>query len=300
MDLTPANLTALNQAFTTRWEKGMTGYTELHPRFAQRVESITTANVYTMLAMMSGMKEFKGEIEIDAPGQDSFTVPNVDYYDAKGVPVNAIKDDQYGQYGNFMQKMGQATKAHVDVKFAALLLNAFNETDYTGSAFFGDAKSHITGAKKKGVATFDNKMTKQFTEEHFETARKMLLAIKFPNGVTANQVVNLKLIHGPAIAGTVRKVLNAQLVATGGTNVWTGAAEPVEIPMLGDSPYWFLCNGDEAFMFQDREAPSFTAKDKPTDDNVFHQKELQYKTERRFAVAPGLPQTVVGSTGADA
>lgn len=71
------------------------------------------------------------------------------------------------------------------------------------------------------------------------------------------------------------------------SNMQAGAAEP-----------WYLIDdtrGLKPIIFQDRKAPEFVAKDKPTDDNVFSRKEFLYGVDARRNVGFGFWQFAFGS-----
>lgn len=66
----------------------------------------------------------------------------------------------------------------------------------------------------------------------------------------------------------------------------------------GSGTPWFLVDDSRAIkpiIFQMRRKPEFTAKDQPTDDNVFFQKEFVYGTDGRWNVGFGLWQLAYAS-----
>ena len=69
------------------------------------------------------------------------------------------------------------------------------------------------------------------TPENFDAARTAMSTRRKRNG----QVINIratKLLVPPALEGTARRLLNAELVNGGDSNVWKGAAEIVVVPQL--------------------------------------------------------------------
>ncbi len=300
MDLTTANLTELNTSYETRFNGGRDGYTPTHPRIAATVPSNGSKNLYPWLTAITGMKEFKGEVERDPFQLSSWEIENKEFYDVKSVPRTAILDDEYGVYAPLMAEMGEAGQAHPDVLLSQLFLNAFTEKDYTGKAFFAADKNFVPGVGKAGK--FTNFFTKQLTADYFNDARAALVGLKGPNGVTINRTLNLVLVTGPELTKDALEIVKATTVEAGGQNVQAGMATHVEFPMLGDSPYWALLNVGHMtpFMVQDREGLSFTSMTRPDDPNVFNYHQFDYKSYRRFNVGFGLPQRAYGSTGADA
>jgi phage major head subunit gpT-like protein len=66
----------------------------------------------------------------------------------------------------------------------------------------------------------------------------------------------------------------------------------------GSGTRWFLMVTSKAIrpiVYQERKAPEFTWKDRPTDDNVFWEKQFVYGADMRCNVGYGLPQLCWGS-----
>jgi phage major head subunit gpT-like protein len=62
-------------------------------------------------------------------------------------------------------------------------------------------------------------------------------------------------------------------------------------------PWFLMCTKRpiKPIIYQERKAPTFVAKDKETDDNVFERKEFVYGVDMRCNVGYGLPQLAWGS-----
>lgn len=75
------------------------------------------------------------------------------------------------------------------------------------------------------------KATVELTAENYEKARQSMSTIRKRNG----QVIDIrptKLLVPSALEGVARKILNADLINGGETNIWKGTAEVEVIPLL--------------------------------------------------------------------
>lgn len=63
------------------------------------------------------------------------------------------------------------------------------------------------------------------------------------------------------------------------------------------TPWFLMCTNRplKPVIYQERKAPTFTAKDRETDDNVFERNEFVYGVDMRCNVGYGLPQLAWGS-----
>ncbi|KAA6404508.1 Mu-like prophage major head subunit gpT family protein [Candidatus Tokpelaia sp.] len=76
------------------------------------------------------------------------------------------------------------------------------------------------------------KSNEALTPEAYAKARTAMTTIRKRNG----QVINIrptKLLVPPQLEGAARKLLNAELIDSGNSNIWRGSAEIVVIPLLG-------------------------------------------------------------------
>ena len=132
----------------------------------------------------------------------------------------------------------------------------------------------------------------------------MLKSLKNAAGRPMNLGKDLVLVCGPALEDTALKLLKATTVENGGTNVQAGSARLEVFNRLGDSPYWFLMEAGKAvkpFIFQQEVAPELNAQTEAgTSDTVLLQAKYLYAAYARHNFGYGMPQLIVGSTGADA
>lgn len=63
------------------------------------------------------------------------------------------------------------------------------------------------------------------------------------------------------------------------------------------TPWFLLCTNRtvKPIIYQERRAPEFVSKDRPTDENVFNRREFVYGVEMRCNVGYGFPQMAWGS-----
>jgi phage major head subunit gpT-like protein len=97
-------------------------------------------------------------------------------------------------------------------------------------------------------------------------------------------------------------ILEAQFGANGATNTSYNKAELVVNEFL-DGPEWFLANVNgmaRPMIFQEERATKFSYWTADTDYSVMQRKEFLYEAYGVYTVNYGLPQRIIGSTGADA
>ena len=117
------------------------------------------------------------------------------------------------------------------------------------------------------------------------------MAFKGEDGQVMGAYPNL-LIVPPQLEFAARAIVNASLVANGGTNVYQGAAEILMIPELADAPLdWYLADTRyslKPFVFQSRKSPQLVPLTAVNDENVFFNKEFVWGVDARGAAGFGL------------
>ena len=107
---------------------------------------------------------------------------------------------------------------------------------------------------------------------------------------------------GETWRATAENILEVKTLSAGGDNRQFGKAKLLVTPLItGD--HWFLANTGSPFkpMVDVEEIPvEFTAQTDPKSESVFEREAFAYKCYGVYAQDFGLPQTIIGSTGADA
>lgn len=302
MQINQQNLSALYRGYRTLYVDAFHGAAPEWNRIAVETPSTAEKETYHWLGAVPGMKKLIGEITISNLTASNYTITNDEFEDTVGVKQAAIELDTYGIYNPLFSAMGAASAEHPDELMSALLLNGFTSKDYTGKNFFDTAKRHNTADK----ATFDNKITDALDVDSFRAARTLLKSMTNSKGRPMNLGKKLTLIVPPALESTARQILNAELILNGGaavSNVDKGTAELWVWNRLAETDVnWFLADLGQAIkplIYQVEKKPTLTALDKMESDHVFKNHEFLYQTYGRYQAGYGLPQFIIGSTGAN-
>ena len=136
MDLTAANLTALNLAFTTSFNTSLFGVETTYGRIAMTVNSTTRTQSYPKLSEIPGMREWLGDRVINRFSIDGFQITNRKFENTIAVPVDDIADDQVGMYSTLVSDFGQTAAELPDDLVWDKLAAGFTEAHYDGQFFF--------------------------------------------------------------------------------------------------------------------------------------------------------------------
>jgi phage major head subunit gpT-like protein len=275
---------------------------------AEKQSSSAAVNVYDMLMSLPVMRKFKDKVKVQPTGRIQHRIENDEYEATIEVPQAALERGEAPQFNNKFDMLGIAVRRRGDRFLAQLLIDGFTVNDYSATTFFADAKPHIPELLDAG--TYDNKMTEKPSAGSWEVAKQKLAYIMDPNGEPFNVASKLVVVCSTKWASTFRRILNAEIVVEGGagvSNIYRGDAELVEFKHLNTAArqdYWFVVNVGEplrAIIDQTETAPRFYAQDDPnTHVDAFERHVFRYQAYQRAAVGFGLPQLIVGSTGADA
>ncbi len=310
MQINQSTLAALYKGYRTLFFAALHSADPKWSMFAMKTPSAAASEIYHWLGAVPGMRKLLGEVVIKNLVASNYTITNDEYEDTIAVKQADIERDTYGIYNPLFQAMGQAAAEHPDELLATLLIAGFTATDYTGDTFFADVHKHRVGS---ALNTFDNKMTEKFSANGYIAARKKMRSILNEEGRPMNLGRKLLLIVSPTYESTALQVLNAELVgqlnADGSaiaavSNVQKGTAELLVWSRLAaDEHKWFLMDVGQPVkpvIFQEEKAVALTSLTAPDADHVLKKHEFLYQGYGRYSVGYGLPQLIVGSTGADA
>lgn len=278
---------------------------------AEKQSSSAAVNVYDMLVALPVMKRFRDQIKVQVTARAQHRIENEEFEASVEVPQAAIERGEAAQFNNKFTMLGYAVRRRPDRFLAQLLIDGFSTLDYTGTNFFADAKPHLPNLLDAG--TFDNKMTEKPSAGSWEAAKQKLNYILDPNGEPMNVGSKLMVICSSKWATTFKKILNAETILEAGptsdaavSNIYRGDADLIEFKHLNTSTrqdYWFVVNVGEpvrAIIDQTETNPRFYPQDDPnTHKDAFDRHVFRYQAYQRAAVGFGLPQLIIGSTGAD-
>lgn len=297
MDITRGNSEALFTGFKANLQQGLGMATLQLEQFAMMVNSATAIEKYPFLLLLSTMRKWIGERQLQNLEGKVLAVENDDFEHTIPVKRNDIEDDQIGLYSPLFQKMGQdAGNLWPRLAIAAMVANG---TWLDGKAFFA-------ADRKFGANTINNYVTSALTATTYGAARVAMMSYlghsDQPLGIVPDT-----LIVGPKLEATAKKILESQFVAgsipTGessyvsgvtDSNPYFGTAKLIVHPLLVGTydDYWFLANTNSVakpVVVQKRKVGALIAWDKDSDTCVKDKNENHYGLHYRGAAALTLP-----------
>ncbi len=298
MIINAATLNAATRTVRGLFLSQLAATASLIPTLTMSAKTTTGEAVFGWLGNLPSMKPFKNELEKQTLAVSDWTVKTAEY--AMGYTVKALdlKRDNFGIYTPVFQTAGSRAGEHRDMQLSVRLAAGFTAKDYTGKNFFDTDKKFVKGA----ATTFTNKMTKQLTLPHFRTARKMLRAIKDPAGYPLIGAPQFTLIVGPDLEGAASDILLADKLASGASNTEFNKAK-LEVWNFLDGGAWYLMVNNsplKPFINLDEIPVELFSQQDMNSDGVFNRHEYSYQAYAVNNVDFGLPQLIIGSTGADA
>lgn len=303
MQINQTNLVGLNKGFKTLFVNSMTAAQAQSQwqRIAMRTPSSNLEEVYNWLGSFPRMKEFLGEVNIKNIAANTYTVANKEFSSTVAVKQVHVESDNYGLYNNMFEMAGYSATTHKDEIVAALLNSGFTNKDYTGKAFFDVDKKHNPQDAKS--SKFTNKGTKELAASTFEAAVAQIKGLKNDEGQPFGVGVKLLLVVPPALEHVAKRILNAELINGGETNVNKGTAELLVWPWLTSNTQWFLLEVGmpiKPLLLQTVKDTELTGITNPESDHVFKYHEFLYQAYGHYNSGYALPQLAWGSTGVDA
>lgn len=296
MDINRTALDSLFTGFNTRFQEGLAMPGLELPPFAMTLPSSTAMETYGWLVLLSRMRKWLGDRQVQNVESKTMTLTNDDYEHTVGVAGNDIEDDKLGIYSPLFQKMG-ADAAYLWRRLAIEALVG-NGNWIDGSAFFYDSRTY-------GANTIDNYDTNALTATTFNTAylamQSYLDHAGNPLGVTPNL-----LVVGPKNRDTAWNIVKNEWasLATGGSATGTEyvpaknpnfqATDLLVLPELVGTydDYWFLMDTRgvvKPVTVQQRKIGAMVRWDRDTDECVKVHNRYDYGVHYRGAACLTLP-----------
>lgn len=305
MDINRGNMATLFTAFNQAMKDGFALGNVDFQAFTTILPSSTKTLGFPFLEQISGMREWIGPRIKKNVASKKLEVTARKFEDTVGIPVDDIRDDQYGVYTPIIKQMG-VNHANLpgELAYAALVANA---TWLDSVAFFSTA-----GRSYDGTNAINNYGTGALTATTYAAAYKAMMGYLGHGGKPLRVKPDL-LVVGPKLIDTAKKIVELPSTSTTGLtgestyvygvnvpNEWYNSAKLlVSQDLVGTyDDYWFLmATGGvvKPVLYIDRESGGLVTKDQPDDDNVFMDDEVLYGTKRRGEAALAFPHLVFGN-----
>lgn len=308
MIITPSSLDSTFVGFNTSFQQGFNAVQPMASMLATSVPSSGESNVYAWLGKLLRMRKWIGPRQLQNISARSYTLANELFEMSLAVPRAKIADDQLGTFGPLFQEMGQQTALWMDdllVK-ALQLGNTSSALGWDGKNFF--ATDHPIDLDGRTSGSNANILTAAaLNETTVDAARVALANFKGEDG----RPLGTKLTHilvPPALELAARKVVQAEYLASGATNVMNQAAQIIVLPQLSDTTNdaaaltsWYaldLSRVIKPLVSQVREAPDFVSRTDPASDPKFNRDEYEFGSQARGAAGYGLYFTAIRNSTA--
>jgi len=267
------------------------GDEELFRLLAQETQSNEfSRELFFSTRLGAGMKEDTGEFDIGSIRLQSLVINTKRWYDAFQMNREDLENDRLALYRPHIERMAESYRSHRARLVAQTLESGWTTPGYDGVNFF--ASNHPLSAG----GTNDNVVSGALTEANLTTALVKLARMKDDSG----QLIGLTGTHllvPPELEVTARKLLNAQLVGGGDTNVLAGRLQIVVSPYLTSATRWYVIDASRGA----QKPVLFYTVDRPRlemdDSRAVLNDLLFWVMKARYNAALGLYHFVVGGTG---
>jgi phage major head subunit gpT-like protein len=301
MIINSETIKALNKGFQARFLGAVGQVNRDAEKLAMKTTSSQAAEVYGDIAFFPAMRKLVGEAVVKNLKEVAHTVKNEEFEATVRVKQADVERDALGIYTPKIQQLGNTGAKLPSQLISDLLMNGFEDPDYTGTAFFAANKKHFPGGKK----TFTNLGAKKLSAANFQTARAAIRNVLDESGNPLELGDRLALVVSPTYEATARSIVLADTISGGGTNVNKGTAELIVLPRLAAAEHnWFLVDIGQpmgALILQEERALELlTSATGMTTEALIMTHAYLWQAYWRGNAAYGLPQLAYGSTGADA
>ena len=190
------------------------------------------------LASLPGMKKLLGEPKTTGLRVQDYSFENFEWEDTLAIKAIDLFRDRLGLFSPVATMLGTNGANHPFQLVGDLLVNAFTQKDYTGSAFFAANKKAWTGA-----APFTNKGTKKLSAANFEAAYTNITTRKNAFGLPMRLGNELILVVSPTNEFPARSIVETPPGQGQNPNPYYNKAKVLVLQDLatnGSGDEWFL------------------------------------------------------------
>ncbi len=296
--LTPAKYDAATVTFSTLFRQVLEQTPTYFQKIATEIPSNTREMRHAWLDRIPQMREWLGERVINNLAVRLQSIENRLFEDTVGVKRTDIEDDLIGVYRPVIEELAMQAKLWPD-KIVVDALQAGTKTlGYDGQNFFDTA--HPQNMDDPSSPLQSNLLLGHDLDvDALGDAIQTMMSFIGADGKPLEIVPDL-LVVPPQMKFRAARLLQAELIgrditlATGhgaaaDTNVLRGSLDLLTLPRLANDPkaFFILCTKRalRPIIFQNREAPEFTALTKPDDQNAFMRDEFLFGVRARGAAA---------------
>lgn len=290
MEITTAQMRALNTTFSALFRRGYAGTKIWWMLLATLVPSSSRSNTYGWMQSLGRMREWVGERDFANLVAQSYVIENKTFERSVEVKREDIEDDNLGAYNPLFEELGMASAKNPDYLLADLLKNG-HETLCHDDQYFFDT-DHPVNPKKASMGTASNAFTsKALNATNFEYVRAQMMSWVDEGGNPRGIVADVLAVP-PALEAAGERIVMADKDASGADNVNKGKAKLVVLPELAgqDTTWYLLCTNRpiKPLIYQQRRGSNLVRRDNPTDECMFKENVAQYGVDQRENAGYGL------------
>lgn len=151
MEISASSLNLLFTNYQSIFNQAIESAQSHYADVAMIVPSKTSAEMYSFLENLPGMREWLGSRIVNQLGATGFTIVNRNWEQTIEVDRNDIEDDRYGLFGPLVRDMAVSGATHPDELVFSLLGDGFKTKCYDGQNFFDTAHPVSLNDKSKGT-----------------------------------------------------------------------------------------------------------------------------------------------------
>ena len=299
MQLTPANLQALQVNFDARFQRGFDNYQVVWPKIAEKIEQLEgDSTLYGFMDRLPRAREWVGDrVYHNLVARDVVLKPK-DYELTIEVGRNAILDDKLGVFMPKIEMIGMEMAKAPDVALKTVMQGGTSHETYDGQDFF--STSHPANVDKPTQYPVQSNLftSRTLSSANYALTRADMQSLLGADGLPLGVKPNILAVP-PQLEYTARTILEAELnavpvgsAAASQTNVLKNTAEVVVFDELADEPaVWYRHDPRlpvKPFINVERQPVQLVQLMSPTDPNVFERKMFRYGADSRFIVSYGL------------
>lgn len=280
--------TSVSQIFRSAYRDTSTPIMQL----ATRITSSHKVETYGWMQRLLEMREWIGPRVIQGMATQAYTLENKKFESTLGVDVDELADDSLGLFAPRVQEFGRVGARLWERLLIDGLIAGTTGLGFDGLSFFNTSHTlNPAGVQSNSISGG----TSAFSEINLDIAINAMRRFTGEDGRFLG-VNPTHIVIPPELEMTVRKVLKANLVANGGTNVFNGLLDIIVIPELpatgsqGATSVWYLVDLSapvKPLLLQVRKPVTLVSKANLDDDNVFWQQQYFWGLDARGVVGYG-------------
>lgn len=286
--LNEAYLKEVSKGFSKVFNDALKGQNEDYKKLVTEVRANTVSVDYRWLGDMPKMREWVGERTLNELSAQKYVITKKNWESSVKVDRDDIIYDNLGIIKPQIQAMaGECVEHYNELVFGLIEQNG---QCFDGKKFF--AKDHSVG-----TATFKNELDLALTQANLLAARAEMRGLTNEHGKPLMIRPNL-LVVPPELEAEALKILKADTLANGESNITKGIMEVLVCDRLTDDKAWYLFDTTRTLkplILQINKLPEFVAQDRADSEANFMRREFRYGVDTEDNVGYGLWQMALKS-----